>query len=174
MPKVLAGLPPYGPPALSFPRPDSSSEGYVVKFETDDGSWIGNFATPNRQGPNAVHAELGSRFVLVVAAGSGYLVDAHRRQLVRELPTDVQHVWFQKELPAFVISNGLWFEAFDAQRTLWRSRRISWDWIRNVGREGLTVTGEASFPADVEEWVTFELDLRTGAVQGGSYTGPDV
>jgi hypothetical protein len=142
-----------------------------VEFETEDGSWIGNFAPFLRQWPSSLHAEFGPRFVFVVSGGAGYFVDAEQRQLVRETRSDIQHVWFQRELPALVISNGLWFEAFDPQGTLWKSRRVSWDWVRNIRREGLTVKGEASVPTD--EWIPFELDLQTGVASGGSYDGLD-
>ena len=176
MPKALPGLPSYGPLALSFPRSDSSREGYVVEFETAFGTWIGNFAEFDRRLPSVIHEEFGPRFVFVVAGGEGYMVDVDLRKLVWDAPFAVYEVWFQKELPALIISNGTGFKAFDAHRTLWKSRRISWDGFRSVRREGLTMIGEAYFPAlsPEGEWIPFQLDLRTGSVIGGSYNGPDL
>jgi hypothetical protein len=82
---ILPGLPPYGPPALSFPRPNAFREGLVVEFLTADGErWVGNFASPFR-GRTVVHIELGERAVFVVASGSGYIIDVAARQLVGEL-----------------------------------------------------------------------------------------
>lgn len=86
---------------------------------------------------------------------------------------DVRRIWFEPELAAMVISNDLWFAAFNATDVLWRSQRISWDGMRNVVRQGLTVTGEAYDPTGGDrDWVPFSLDLKTGEVRGGSYNGP--
>jgi hypothetical protein len=169
----LPGLPPYGPPALSFPQADAYSEGFVVEFTTTSGDvWVGNFATwKGRQG--SVHAELGPGAVLIVAGGAGYVVDADERRLIRDVGFDLDHVWFDEGLQAFVVSDGIRFEAFDAERILWRSRRFSWDGIRNVKRAGSTVTGEA-IDAPSDEWIPFRLDLTNGEVEGGSWNEPDI
>lgn len=172
--QALPGLPPYGARAQSFPRPDAFSEGFVVEF-TRDGreTWVGNFAKFWDGGETSVHTELGSHAVLVVAGGSGYLVDAEERRLVREIGFDIQRVWFNDELQALIVSNGLWFEAFDAGKVVWRSRRFSWDGIQNVEQSGMTLTGEAFDPM-TDRWLPFHLNLMTGDVQGGSYNGPDM
>lgn len=135
--------------------------------------WVGNFEEIWRGLPSSVHADLGPRFTLVVAGGAGYIIDAVDRRLVQELAIDIQHVWFQQDLEAFIISNGLWFEAFGREARLWRSPRLSWDGIRNVERLGLTATGEAYDPTSRDgDWVPFSLDLASGDVRGGSYGGP--
>jgi hypothetical protein len=90
--------------------------------------------------------------------------------LVRDVRYDIEYAWLQPEIPSLIISNGLWFEAFDPERTIWKSRRLSWDWLRDVEREGLKVTGKGSSPMG-PKWTPFELDLETGEVRGGSYTG---
>jgi hypothetical protein len=161
------GLPVYGPRALSFPKADAFREGYVVKFNTADGAeWVGNFATFNPNGLNAVFTELGEQAVFVVAGSVGYLVDVRTKSLVREIGFDIGHCWFDDGLQAFVVSNGLWFEAFDADGQRWRSRRFSLDGIRNVKRQDHTITGEAW---DISQsWLPFRLSLATGEVEGGS------
>jgi hypothetical protein len=171
--RPLAGLPAYGPRALSFPRPDAHSEGYVVEFTTASGDkWVGNFAEYGDRSASSVFAELGSRAILVVAGSAGYIVDVEERRLVREIGFDLDPIWFDPGLQAFVASNGLWFEAFDGERVLWRSRRLSWDGIRNLARTERFVTGEAWNPMS-EAWRPFRLDLSNGEVEGGSYDGPD-
>ena len=158
---------------MSFPKKDAFSEGLVVEFTMDHGnSWVGNFAKTWEGWATGVYPELGPHAALVVAGGAGYIVDADERRLVRELGSDIKHVWFQPELGAFIVSNELWFEAFDASRTLWRSRRFSWDEIRNMSRDGLTVTGEAYDPTGADAWRPFSLNLENGEVAGGSYNGP--
>jgi hypothetical protein len=172
--RSLSGLPPYGPPALSFPNQDAFSEGFVVEFSPDSGdTWVGNFGKFWEGGKSSVHTELGARAVVVIAGGSGYVIDAEEQRLVRELGFDIQHIWFESELRAMVVSNGLWFDAFNADRMLWRSRRLSWDGIRNVMRSGLLATGEAFDPM-ADRWLPFRLNLSNGEVRGGSYNGPDI
>jgi hypothetical protein len=172
--RPLPGLPPYGPTAQSFPRPKAFSEGFVVEFSGNDGeTWVGNFAKFWEGGETSIHTELGSRAVVVVAGGSGYLVDAEARRLVREIGFAIRHIWFDGSLQAMIVSNGLWFEAFDAEGVVWHSRRFSWDGIQNVEQSGGTLTGEAFDPM-TDRWLPFCLDLKTGEVAGGSYSGPEM
>ena len=171
--RPLDGLPVYGPPALSFPTPGAFREGFVVEFElAGRGSWVGNFAKWDDNHPNAVFSDLGSSAVVVIAGGEGYIIDAEKRQLIREIGFDLQHIWFDSGLQAVVVSNGLRFEAFDAHRIFWQTRRISWDGLRTVERVGLSVTGEAlDIPTD--QWLPFRLDLQAGEVVGGSDSAPN-
>lgn len=168
----LPGLPPYGPPAFSFPKPDAFREGFVVEFAGPDGaSWIGNFAQGWMSGQNAVLCELGSTAIVVVAGGAGYIVDANEKRLVREMTSGIQYICFVAGIRAVVVSNGLWLEAFNAYQAIWRSRRFSWDGIRHVICSDLAMTGEAFDPMS-NDWVAFRADLSSGEVEGGSYTSP--
>jgi hypothetical protein len=108
-----------------------------------------------------------------VAGGSGYLVDTETRRLIREIGFDIQHIWFNDDLEAMIVSNGLWFEAFNAKKVIWRSRRFSWDGIRKLEQSGEALTGEAFDPM-TDSWLPFRPKLNTGHVQGGSYNGPDM
>ncbi|MDB5721668.1 MAG: hypothetical protein JWP15_2286, partial [Alphaproteobacteria bacterium] len=166
----LPGLPPYGPKALSFPEAGAFSEGFVVEFNSDGEKWVGNFAYGWGDGPNSVHTQLGAHSVFVVAEGAGYLIDAATRNLIRELGPDLQMVLFLEDIRAFVVSDGLGFEAFDALRTVWRSRRVSWDGIRDLSYKGRVMSGEAYDPTCAGDWLPFSLDLITVEVTGGSYT----
>jgi hypothetical protein len=169
----LAGLPGTGPAPLSFPTADAFREGLVVEFTVPGGgAWIGNFEEQDAHGYSGVWTDLGPKAVVVVAGGAGYLVDAVKRRLIRELGSRIQHAWFEPELSAMVVSNGLWFEAFDGDRVLWSSRRLSWDRMRDLKRSDLVVAGEAYTPV-TDEWLAFRLDLSTGTVEGGSYDGED-
>jgi hypothetical protein len=157
---------------MSFPRPDAFSEGFVVEFQTNAGAtWVGNFAKWSET-ESSIHTELGDTAVVIAAGGAGYIVDPEKRVVVREIGFDIQQVWFVPELNAIVVSNGLWFEAFDRHHRLWRSRRLSWDGTRNVYRSGTVASGEAYTPIG-DDWLPFRIDLATGDVEGGSYNGPD-
>lgn len=131
-----------------------------------DDVWVGNFR-PGHGRESGAYLELGRCFVLIVAGGAGYCIDAVRKELVREIGSGIEKVWFQPELAAFVIANGLRFEAFGAERTLWRSRRVSWDGMRGIDRSGLILTGEGYDPID-EKWIPFWLNLENGEALGGA------
>ncbi|MFH1554715.1 MAG: hypothetical protein ABII76_07615 [Pseudomonadota bacterium] len=80
----------------------------MVEFVCHRGeSWTGNFAKGGIGGQSAVHSELGSSAVVVVAEGAGYIVDADEKKLVREIAGDIQYIWFVAELNAMIVSNGL-------------------------------------------------------------------
>lgn len=169
--KELAGLPTYGPRALSFPDPGAFREGLVIEFATDDGgAWVGNFARFDENGLDAILLELGAHSAVIVAGSAGYIMDVRERRMVREMSFGIEHVWFDKCLQAMIVTNGLWFEAFTANQTLWRSRRLSWDGVRKLDQIGLKLTGEALDPSSGHErWLPFQLDLSTGVVSGGAY-----
>lgn len=172
--RPLPGLPPYGPRALSFPRSDAFSEGFVVEFTNEAGEvWVGNFRKFLDGRETSIRTELGIHAVVVVAGGFGYVIDAEERRLVREIGMDIEHIWFDENLQAMIVSNGLWFEAFDAGKVAWRSRRFSWDGIRALQRSPTELVGEAFDPTG-NRWLPFRLNLMTGEVQGGSYQGPDM
>lgn len=171
--RSLPGLPAYGPPALSFPKPNAFREGFVVEFVTDAGeAWVGNFA-PYTQSVGSVHTELGPSSVLINAGGAGYTVDVNEKRLVRDVGFDLRHVWFDADQHAMIVSNGLWFEAFNASRMLWRSRRLSWDGFQNLHQEGWSLAGEAFNPIN-DDWEPFTLNVKTGEAEGGSYSGPSM
>ena len=143
--KPLPGLPAYGPPALSFPEANAFREGYVVEFTSEHGeSWVGNFACFDGFGISSVHSELGANAIVVVAGGTGYIVDAESKALVRELGFDIKHIWFDERTRAMIIGNGLWFESFSANKIFWQSRRLSWDGVRILGMNESTVTSRPS------------------------------
>lgn len=169
--RIDAGLPPYGPRALSFPDPDAFREGLVVTFTTSKGDrWTGNFA----YGPgqlDAVRDELGPRATLVVSHGAAYVVDVDRRG-ASEVTWPVDYIEYDPGQQLFVVANGLWFEGIGASGRVWQSRRISWDGMRSLRCDGLKISGEAYSPMGLPGWLPFELDLASGAVEGGSYNGP--
>ena len=165
--RTLAGLPAYGPPAISFPKPNAFREGFVVEFTTNEGErWIGNFSEGWRKRPNSVHAEPDGRSVVVVAGGIGYFVNVEARQLISEF--DVADLWYLDRQRLFLVTNGLWFETFEVNGVHWQSRRISWDGMRQFELLNGSIRGEAYDPFS-EGWVPFELNLHNGDVIGGSY-----
>ncbi len=166
--RVLAGLPPYGPPAEPFPSTGQGAhqEGLVVEFSPAGGAvWVGNFQR-GATGLDRVLPSTKDGTVLVVAGGAGYVVDPLQRACVRELGGGIEQV---VELPdRLVFSNGLWLEATDGERLLWRTRRLSWDGMRSLCVEGDRVVGEAYDPMS-DDWARFSVELASGEASGGTY-----
>jgi hypothetical protein len=168
---VLVGLPATGPLPESFSPTGQGKhrEGFVVRFETDDGQqWVGNFQ-PGSFGLDTVYDHPNGRDVLVIARGQGYLVDPNDRNKRDYFGGDIQDSFTVPELSAVVFGNGLWFEAIGSAGLIWRSERISWDGMRDLAKDSLRLFGEAWNPMQ-NCWVPFELDLLTGGFKGGSYS----
>jgi len=92
------------------------------------------------------------------------------RQLVSTFGADLCCAMELPDLPALVFADTVRFEALGVEGVLWRSRRVSWDGMRDFRREGFVLRGEAWEPSD--RWYPFEVDLRSGNVAGGSYSEP--
>ena len=67
-----------------------------------------------------------------------------------------------------IFGNGLWFEFVFSNGKRTQSKRLSWDGMRDVFLDGLTLRGEAYDPMQ-DAWVEFEVDVVEGTVKGGSY-----
>ena len=169
--RVEAGLPPYGPPAISFPDSHAFREGLVVSFATTDGErWTGNFARGFGL-LNTVRDELGPAAAIVVSGGEAYLVDVDRR-LATRFAGPVEYIEYAPNQHLIVVGNGLWFDGVRASGKVWRTRRISWDGMRSIQCDGDRIVGEAFTPMGPPDWHPFVLDLASGLVEGGSFNGP--
>jgi hypothetical protein len=172
--EILDGLPPYGPMAAPFSATGQGMhrEGLVVRFSSSTGSWVGNF---QRGGSSLDHvfAHPDGRHGVVVAGGTAYVVDAESRRLVDHFGANIEDVFLVAANGYVLLGNGLWFEALGPSGLVWRTRRISWDRMRNLSLDGTAVRGEASAPWGPDgAWYPFEVDAVTGSVSGGSYNGP--
>ena len=172
--EVLEGLPVYGPMAVPFSATGQGThrEGLVVRFSPVTGTWVGNFQR-GLTSLDDVCAHPDGRHVVVVAGGTAYLVDVENRSLVAHFGAQIEQVLPVPANGYVLVGNGLWFEALGPAGTAWRSRRISWDGMRNISLAGTVVRGEAYAPEGPDgSWYPFELDAMTGTVSGGSYNGP--
>ncbi len=172
--EILDGLPAYGPAAQPFSATGfgTHSEGVVVKFLATSGEWMGNFQR-GMSSCDEVFQHPDGRHLVVVAGGTAYVVDPEARLLARHFGAQIEHVIPIPGEPLVLLSNGLWLEALDARGTAWRSRRISWDGFRGLALDGHLLRGEAYAPEGVDgAWYGFEVDVRSGEVTGGSYSGP--
>ena len=167
---IEEGLPVYGPRAFSFPNPDAFSEGLVITFTASTGErWTGNFAS-GWGSLDAVRDELGKRATIVVASGNAYLVDVDSKT-ASGITSPADYIEYVAGQKVVVIGNGLWFEAIGSTGVVWQSRRISWDGMRSLRRDGEEINGEAYSPMGPPDWIPFKVNLASGDVEGGSYNG---
>jgi len=169
----LPGLPPYGPApeAFSATGQGKHSEGFVVRFMTKSGDvWVGNFQ-PGLGGCSIVFEHPNAVNVIVLSGGQGYVVDPDSRRCLNTFGANINSAFKISELGEIVFGNGLWFEAIGRNGHVWRSDRISWDGIKDLVVDGLTLMGHAWDISD--QWMSFSLNLANGEFTGGSYSGPD-
>jgi hypothetical protein len=170
--EVQLGLPPYGPQALPFSANGQGmhSEGLVVRFTADDDTcWTGNFQPGLGQCETVLRHPDNRRFV-VIAGGQAYVIDPNQSSSWEHFGGDIETALEIHDLNALLFGNGLWFELLGANGMIWQTRRISWDEMRDLKIQGLTLTGRSSCYDDT--WSDFTVDLVEGTVTGGSYNGP--
>lgn len=109
--------------------------------------------------------------VVIVAGGMVYIVDPVKRRPEQHFASDISATLEIQEFNGLVFTNGLWFEAIGAEGPICKSRRLSWDGVRDLQHSQSTLRGEAHNTM-TDKWLEFELDLLTGEVWGGSYDGP--
>jgi len=172
--EILSGLPPYGAAAEPFSATGQGKhrEGFVVRFAAKSGdTWVGNFQ-PGFGGMSDVSEHPDGVNLVVIAGGQGYVIDPDRRCCVATFGAGISVKFAVPELNATVFGNGLWFEAIGPAGHMWRSERISYDGMKDLVVDGLTLTGD-SWRYD-DQWVPFALNLANGEFTGGSWGGPVV
>ncbi|MGB1125110.1 MAG: hypothetical protein ACPG4Q_07880 [Phycisphaeraceae bacterium] len=173
--EVQLGLPPYGPEALPFSATGlgTHSEGYVVKVVQSTGTeWTGNFQR-GLSGFDAVMEHPNKQQIVVIAGGQAYVVDVDQPDQWYHFGGGIEYAHPLDERDAILIGNGLWFELHGRRGIIWKSRRISWDGMREVRIESGKLFGLAWTYEPPDTWEAFLLDLSDGSVTGGTYTGPD-
>lgn len=168
--EILFGLPPYGPMAFPFPSDGRGAfrEGLVVRFHpVCSEAWVGNFQRGLTK-YDVVLEHPDQRQAVVIAGGSGYVVDPELRKETHHMSDAINYAVSLQDLGEIVVGNDLEFGAIRADGTGWNTPRISWDGIRNISISGSTLTGEAYSPLG-DTWSPFTLDLLSGKVIGAIY-----
>src|SRR4051812_18805994 len=127
--EVLPGLPPYGPPAVSFTEngPREWREGQVVRFYPSDSEpWVGNFLGGLTKFSSVLHHPNGSD-VIVIAMGEAVVVDPKTRTLRDRIGAQIEEIFVLEEEKSVVFRSIVDFCAIAADNTKWHSPRISWD-----------------------------------------------
>lgn len=168
--EILPGLPPYGPPAVSFTdRGDREfREGLVVRFYPKKSDpWVGNFLG-GMSDCTHVLAHPNGADVVVIAWGNTCIVDPENRAIREHVASDTKQAIPLPALGLIVFQGVVDFKAVRSDNLLWNSLRISWDSFRNINIVDNELTGEAWTPIG-DAWVPFTLDLLTGLCTGAIY-----
>jgi len=163
----LPGTGPY-PEQFSATGKGTHSEGFVVEIQPEPGDkWVGNFQ-PGLTRFSGIFAHPDDTHIIVVSGGQGYIVDPKSRELVETFGGQLQDATQLSEPDRLLFHNGLWFIAFAKKGLLWRSRRISWDGLRDISIEEDRLTGEG-YNVLEKRWQRFEVSLENGEAHGGAY-----
>jgi hypothetical protein len=160
--RILPGLPGTGPWPEQFSSGGGSThrEGFVVEFFPPmQPSWVGNFQN-GMGGCSAVFSFPSGGPVAVVAGGEGYLVAPVGRRLLRTFGGSISSALTVPEADLLIFANDTELEAWDANFMHWRTRRISWDGIRELRVENGSIKGLAYSPNEFP----FEINIRTGEI----------
>jgi len=161
--------------ALGFPHEWTSlgREGLVVEFATTDGAvWVGNFR-PGLGGLDDVRWHPDGRQVLVASAGALWCVNPESR-MAEEIAPAILDIWEMDESGDLLFNDqGVAFFRLGRSGIVWHTQRISYDGFQKVHFEADQLVGDAWSPIE-DRWLPFSVDLTTGRVDGGSYTGPEM
>jgi hypothetical protein len=143
-------------------------EGFVVRFFPDTGDpWSGNFL-PGLVSFHGVFAHPDRERVVVVAGGTAYVVSPNSKTCDRTFGAQISWASPVPSLDVLVLATLVDILIFERHGTLWCSRRISWDGFKDLRVENDVLSGRAYTPVSDDEWLPFELDLRTRRVKGGA------
>lgn len=161
----LPGEPPY-PVQIALPGISTFREGYVLRFEPENGeSWVGNFQT-GISCYSAFH-ELQTGRVAVIAGGQGYVVDVYRKELLFAFGGDVMCLLPIEGSTDFLTIGNIDIERHSSTQLVWSSARLAWDGIGRLELEGGALLGQARHFDDT--WHSFRVGLVTGWHTGGAY-----
>jgi hypothetical protein len=130
---------------------------WVGNFQLGMTKFIGSFEHPDRS------------HVVVVSGGEVYVVDPANRS-AQELGGMVVSVIPVGDSEGLLLVEVLWLTYLDQSGFKWRTRRLSWDGIRNLSVQDGVVTGQG-WRYD-NTWHDFKVALESGATEGGAYAGP--
>ena len=167
--KVLPGLPPYGPAATAFPSEWGrlGREGMVIAFESEAGSWVGNFR-PGVGSLSVLHPHPNNQDAVVIASGDLWVVRPDDRS-AEFLMGPIDRALEVHDPSGWVLSRqGISLARLGPSGLIWHPRRLSRDGFDELRVAGDEITGVGWSPIG-DQWLPFRVDLRTGTSSGGAY-----
>jgi hypothetical protein len=173
---MLPGLPCYGPPAIPFPREWGrlGREGTVAEFSSESGTWVGNFQ-PGLWGIDFVGEHPDGQRAVVISSGDLWIVDPQTRTAENILPVIDWSIEVQDPKGWIFSRQSIAFARLGPSGMIWHTRRLSWDGFDQLNLSDKELSGLAWLPVyEVDEWLPFRVDIKTGASEGGSFGDDDL
>jgi len=163
-----------GIPAYSYPGaiPDAWVPGIsvMVKNASDVGSWVGHFRQ-GRESPNGAQlccAHPDGKNLVVVSRGAPFVVQVKHPAVWKELSVRPVLGYGVAAAEGVLVLYGFsTMMGLRSDGTLWTSRQLSWDEVRDVKVTNGKITG-AGWDAPTSSFFPFEVDAWTGESVGGS------
>ena len=161
-----------GAPPVRIPDAGEDTDALTLRITpADSAAWIGRFARgfASDELPSGAYAWPDGVSMAVVAAGYGYVLkpSEHGKNWVRLQPNPITDVRVLPEHNLIVFTDFTHMFGYGAQKTVWKTERLSWD--------GITVTKVATnhifglaWDAEQNKEVEFVVDVRTGEHTGGA------
>jgi len=160
-----------GPQRIRIPESGEDVDALHVKIVPASGaSWVGSFARgfESDDFSNGVWAWPDGESLAVVSAGYGYVLKAEDpKSWVRLQPMPITDVRLVPEHQLIVFADFTNIYAYNAEKSVWKSDRLSWD--------GVTITQVSTshifglgWDAMADKEIEFVIDVRTGQHTGGA------
>ena len=161
-----------GPPVWYFPEGSTrgGKDGVLVNIISARRNWIGVFAFGDMspKGTSGIYSCPDKSRLLVVSRGQGVYVAADRPQDNEFVPlVPVMGVYPVPDACLVIMHDFTRFVAYGRDGLAWRTRSLSWDGIKSVEVNELTLRG-TGWDAPKGEDVGFDIELTTGLFSGGS------
>jgi hypothetical protein len=148
-----------------------SSDGLKVQFLPDnEASWVANLTT-DRNHFNVVHY-LREPNVLIIAGGHAYIIDTAEKKVIAEPGFGHYTELVAGPDGTVVIANFVKLTVITPEASVWHSRQISFDGIKDLKLEGDILSGLCFDPRTANgSWEPFSFNMKTKEISGGSYGG---
>ena len=156
---------------VRIPPAPEDVESVLVRIKPEGGeSWVGAFAKGFVANDlvSGVYAWPDGRSIGVVSAGYGYVVRADdAKSWVRLQPMPITDVRVLPEHGAIVLTDFTHMFAYNAEKSLWKTERLSWDGV-SVTQVATNHIFGLAWDAMQDKEVDFVIDVRTGEHTGGA------
>jgi hypothetical protein len=105
--------------------------------------------------------------MIVVAGGQAYVIEPEERSLRTTFGGQIDTALAVSAANVLVLSNAVYLEEWNTNTMQWRTRRISWDGIRDLCVDQDRLKGLA-WNAVEGCGEPFSVDLKTDKVEGGA------
>lgn len=165
--EILDHLPAYGPMWIPIGNSKLTSDGFVVRFNKDDGSsWVGNFDLGHGT-INLVQELSFDNLLLVIAQGQGYIINPNCEKCIKSFGCSFEKI-ITDDSNRIILVDSTDITVIESTGELWVSDRISY-WGVEVEMVKKSIIYGQVFTME-DEAIKFTLNLESKRVTGGYFT----